>query len=373
MRSPMQKLPSPSRVRALQRALAAWFAEHKRPLPWRVEYRPYAVWISEIMLQQTQMERAVLFFERWMRRFPDIRAVAEADEDAVLHAWEGLGYYSRARNAHKAARLIVERHGGVFPSSPAAIRALPGIGPYTEAAIAGIAFNLRRACVDANVERVLARLFDIDDPVKTAAGAARVRALAEALLPERPREHNQGLMELGALVCRKKPLCPACPLAPHCESLRLGITHERPLPGKKRQSVSIAIVCGVLEQNGRIFVQRRREGDVWAGLWEFPGGLIEDGETPEEAVAREFAEETAFAVRVRADFGVIRHAYTKYRVTLHCFGLALAGAPPDAPPPAPEELNAATAWRWLPPGRLKDLAMPAAHRKLADRLFGEKR
>jgi A/G-specific adenine glycosylase len=306
-----------------------------------------------------------------MERFPDIRSVAEADEDAILHAWEGLGYYSRARNLRRAARQIMERHQGVFPSEAEAIHALPGIGPYTAAAVASIAFNRRLACVDANVERVLARLFDIGSPIKAKAGAARVRHLAEALLPERPREHNQALMELGALVCRKKPLCAECPLASCCRSLHLGIVHERPVPGAKRRSISISIVCGVLRAGDKVFVQRRRDGDVWAGLWEFPGGMIDAHESPQQAVVREFAEETAFAVRVARELGIIRHAYTRYRVTLHCFELAL-DVPASAAdnPPAPPILAAATNWRWLTPEELGALAMPAAHRKLADKLFG---
>jgi A/G-specific adenine glycosylase len=178
-------------------------------------------------------------------------------------------------------------------------------------------------------------------------------------------------MELGALVCRKKPLCAECPLASYCRSLHLGIIHERPVPGVKRHSMPIFIVCGILRLGGKIFVQRRRDGDVWAGLWEFPGGVIEQNESPQHAVIREFAEETAFRVRIARELGIIRHAYTKYRVTLHCFDLVF-----DCPVsagntlPAPPVLAAATSWRWLTPGDLKKLAMPAAHRKLADKVFG---
>ena len=363
-------MPSSATIRAVQKNLAAWFAAHQRPLPWRRDYAPYSVWVSEIMLQQTQMDRAVAYFRRWMERFPDIQAVAAACEDDILHAWEGLGYYSRARNLHRAARQIVERHQGVFPAEPADIRALPGIGPYTGAAVASIAFNRRFACVDANVERVLARLFDIGSPIKAKAGAAKVRHLAEALLPEKPREHNQALMELGALVCRKKPLCAECPLARSCSSLRLGIVHERPVPGAKRKSIPIVIVCGILRMGDKIFVQRRRDGDVWAGLWEFPGGVIEAHESPQHAVVREFAEETAFSARIVHELGIIRHAYTKYRITLHCFELELdAPASTESTLPAPPVLTAATDWRWLTPEELKKFAMPAAHRKLADKIF----
>lgn len=176
--------PPEDHLPELQQALLAWFDANARPLPWRRHYTPYEVWISEIMLQQTQMERGVSYFLRWMERFPDLPALAAASEEEVLHAWEGLGYYSRARNLLAAARLVMQEHGGVFPSDPEAIRALPGIGPYTTAAIASIAFNLPVACIDANVERVIARVFDVDSPVKSGPAAARIAELARRILPE---------------------------------------------------------------------------------------------------------------------------------------------------------------------------------------------
>lgn len=365
----MTEFPFAERVRAFQSALLDWFAVHKRPLPWRTDYTPYAVWVSEIMLQQTQMERGVAYFNRWMEHFPDVAAVAAAPEEEVLRLWEGLGYYSRARHLHKAARQIMERHGGVFPSELEDIRALPGVGPYTAGAIASIAFSYDLSCVDANVERVIARVFDIDSPVKQEPAAARIRTLALELLPPgRARDHNQAMMELGALVCRKKPLCNQCPLASLCESRRLGIVHERPVPGRRAGITPLLVATGVLRHRGRIFLQKRLDKGVWARLWEFPGGRVEEGETPEQAVAREFMEETGFAVRVTEKLGVIRHGYTTYRITLHCFGLKLVDdLPSQVEPPA---LTAASEYRWVEPAALEHLAMPAAHRKLADQLEG---
>lgn len=332
--------PPESHLPELQQALLAWFAANARPLPWRRQYTPYEVWISEIMLQQTQMERGVSYFLRWMERFPDLPALAAASEEEVLHAWEGLGYYSRARNLLAAARLVMREHGGIFPSGPDAIRALPGIGPYTAAAIASIAFNLPVACIDANVERVIARVFDVDSPVKSGPAAARIAELARRLLPAgEARRHNQAMMELGALVCGKKPRCGQCPLARFCTALHLGIVHERPVPGKKAEITPIEVVTGVLSSHGRIFVQKRLPQGAWGGLWEFPGGRVEPGETPEQAVVREFAEETGLAVRVTAPLGVIRHGYTTYRVRLHCFALEPVA---DAPPPLPATSCVAT-------------------------------
>lgn len=369
--APPRHLPPEAHLPQLQQALLAWFAAHQRPLPWRVNYTPYEVWISEVMLQQTQMERGVSYFTRWMARFPDVAALAAASEEEVLRLWEGLGYYSRARHVLAAARRIMDRHGGVFPAALEDIRALPGVGPYTAGAIASIAFGEKLPCVDANVERVVARVFDLDTPVKQEPAASAVRAWALRLVPEgKAREHNQAMMELGALVCGKKPRCGACPLAAFCISLHLGIVDQRPVPGKRTPITPIEVVTGVLRRKDRIFVQKRLASGVWGNLWEFPGGRVEPGESPEAAVVREFEEETGFAVAVDSKYGIIRHSYTTYKITLHCFALSLAGADGDLEEaPDPPVLTAASAWRWAPPRELEDLAMPAAHRKLADRIF----
>ena len=194
--------------------LLAWFERAMRPLPWRETYDPYSVWISEIMLQQTQMERGVAYFNAWMRLFPDIPSVADAPEEAVIKAWEGLGYYSRARNLHKAAKIIIQEHGGAFPRDVGAIRALPGIGEYTAGAIASIAYNEPVPAVDANVMRIFSRICDIDVPLTHAGVKEFVTSAVRSLMPEdSPRLFTQALMELGALVCAQKPDCPACPLA----------------------------------------------------------------------------------------------------------------------------------------------------------------
>lgn len=373
---PPRHLSPESHLPQLQEALLAWFAAHQRPLPWRVDYTPYEVWISEVMLQQTQMERGVSYFKRWMARFPDVASLAAASEEEVLRLWEGLGYYSRARHVLAAARQIMEKHKGIFPSALEDIRALPGVGPYTAGAVASIAFGEKLPCVDANVERVVARVFDLDTPVKQEPAASAVRAWALRLVPEgKAREHNQAIMELGALVCGKKPRCAACPLAAFCVSLHLGIADQRPVPGKRTPITPIEVVTGVLRRNELIFVQKRLASGVWGNLWEFPGGRVEPGESPQQAVVREFQEETGFAVAVDSACGIIRHGYTTYRITLHCFALGLAGESPrgsaeSQAPPSPPVLTAASAWRWVTAAELGQLAMPAAHRKLADQLFG---
>lgn len=361
---------------SFQQSLLTWFAGHRRPLPWRRDYTPYRTWIAEIMMQQTQMERGVEYFLRWMERFPDIASVAAAPEEALLKAWEGLGYYRRARNIQAAAKVVMDCHGGVFPSAYEDILALPGIGPYTAGAIASTAFNQNVPCVDGNVERVFARVFNIATPVKEEPAKSRILELAADLIPHgQARDFNQALMELGALVCRKVPACAACPTRALCESFRLGIAETRPVPGRRSVVTRLEMATGILVREGRVFIQRRRDEDVWGGLWEFPGGCVEPGESPEQTVVREWREELGFEVRAREHLVAIRHAYTTYRITLHCFLLELEAAAPageDTALPSPPVLTEATAFRWLPIEAIGDIPLPAPHRKLAEHcsIFG---
>jgi len=347
--------------------LLAWVSLHKRPLPWRKDYQPYHTWIAEIMLQQTQMERGVEYFLRWCERFPSIASVAEAPEEALLKAWEGLGYYTRVRNIHAAAKQIMEKHHGVFPNRLEDIRALPGIGPYTAGAIASTAFCQDVSCVDGNVERVLARIFDIDSPVKAQPAKNTIAKLAQSLLPiGQAREFNQGMMEFGALVCRKRPLCfdnaKDCPMYTFCESHRLGIVQERPVLGKPTQIIPIDVATGILFHEGRVFIQKRLDESIWANLWEFPGGSVEAGETPEDCIVREWQEELGLHVRVKEYITMIRHGYTRYRVSLYAYLLELVPGQSSEPP----ELNAASAYAWIAPEDIGLYPLPAAHRKLAD-------
>ena len=264
--------PPEDHLPELQQALLAWFDANARPLPWRRHYTPYEVWISEIMLQQTQMERGVSYFLRWMERFPDLHALAAASEEDVLHAWEGLGYYSRARNLLAAARLVMQEHGGVFPSDPEAIRALPGIGDYTAAAVCSAAYDAPCAVLDGNVFRVLARLFDIDLPIDSTAGKRTFAELAQMRLDKRcPGRYNQAVMDFGALQCTPaQPGCADCPLASRCLALAAGTVAERPVKQAKtkvrdRWFNYLHVTCG-----DRTLLRRRGEGDIWQGLYEFP-------------------------------------------------------------------------------------------------------
>lgn len=357
------------RMDGLREPLLDWYSKNRRNLPWRQTYDPYATWIAEVMMQQTQMERGVSYFLRWMAQFPTIRSVAEASDDTLLKAWEGLGYSSRARNIKAAAVLMLQCHGGCVPASPAELLALPGIGPYTAGAIASTAFNIPVPCVDGNVERVLSRVFDVDSPVKAEPAKSRIQHLAAALVPEdRARDFNQALMEFGALVCRKKPCCDVCPLpAALCAAHAAGVAHQRPVPGRRAEIKPVEVANGLLTRHGHVFVQRRENEGIWANLWEFPGGGIEPGESPAQAVVREWQEELDFAVRPVKKLPVIRHAYTTYRISLHAFLLELS-PPAHIDLPAPPALREATEWRWVTPKELKALPMPGPHRKLAELL-----
>lgn len=347
-------------LNSFQHALLEWFDKNQRDLPWRSDYSPYQIWISEIMLQQTQMDRVTVFFSRWMDAFPDIATLATTPEDKVLKCWEGLGYYSRARNILKTAQLLMERYRGEIPCSRKELLQLPGIGPYTAGAIASISFNRDVPVVDANIERIFARLFNID-LVPGSPEAKRTHwQKAEALLPEKQaRNFNQALMELGALVCRpKNPDCALCPLAPYCLALKHNLIAERPVPKKSTRIIPIEMATGVLLHNGQLFIQQRLEDDVWGSLWEFPGGRLKLGETPEQTVIREFLEETEFQVEVESKITVTIHHYTRYKVTLHCFLVTLAQLDSDP------VLHAAQEFKWIPFTALADYAFPAGHRKL---------
>jgi len=351
--------------------LLHWFAGHRRSLPWRDGYDPYQVWIAEVMGQQTRMDRVVRFFQRWIDRFPDPVALAAAPEQEVLRYWEGMGYYARARNLVRAARIMVEKHGGRVPDRWDRLLALPGVGPYTAAAILSIAFQQPYPLVDANVERLLVRLLDLEGLVNRAPLKARVARLAEELfVPDRARDFNQALMEFGALVCTPRGAdCDHCPLSGQCLACLRDTVHLRPERRSRASRIDIRMVTVVIVHQDRIYIQQRSENDVWGGLWEFPGGEIEEGETPARAAVREVSEETGFVLSGLRYLTTVVHHYTRYRVTLHGFRARLSGSGTRS------TLNAAVQYRWVDFSALADFAFPAGHRRLIHWLaeYGEEK
>ena len=354
---------SQSSVEALTGALLDWFAEHKRPLPWREHYSPYEVWISEVMLQQTQMERGVSYFQRWMKRFPSVFAVAEASEEEILRYWEGLGYYRRARFLHQAAKAMVERHQGQVPSSREELSALPGLGEYTVAAILGIAYEQDLVTIDANVERVFSRLLNVDTPVKKQPAASFIRQEARRFLPSgKARAYNQALMELGALICGKAPQCPLCPWRSRCIAHSLGLEKERPVTEKKSTIIPVCSVHGILLCRKCVLLLQRPSGGLWGNMWEFPGAEVEKF-SPQETLLRIFGS-LGIQADIVAPLGEVRHNYTNHRLTAQFFRMETELNQ--------EEISAllgATPHRFVPWNETEALAMPAHHRKMAERYF----
>ncbi len=305
--------------------LLHWWDDGHADLPWRGLREPYPIWISEVMAQQTQLATVIPYFERWMDRFPSVAALAAAPLDDVLKLWEGLGYYSRARNLHAAAREVVERLDGELPRSAAGLQQLPGIGRYTAGSIASICYDEPAAAVDGNVTRVLTRLFDLDGDISRTAVKNELWRLAEALVPDRrPGDYNQALMELGQAICTPRtPACAACPLAAHCLARRRGTQHERPVRPARPTIPHVDVVAGVIwrEAVGRepLLITRRPLDGMLGGLWEFPGGKQENGESPAEALAREIREEMGIQIDVPGGrpFVAVKHTYTHFRITLH--------------------------------------------------------
>ncbi len=317
-------LVDPGAFRRLRAAfhgpLVRWFRLHRRDLPWRAKRTPYRVWISELMLQQTRVETVIPYFVRFLKRFPSVEALAVAPRQDVLKMWEGLGYYSRARHAQDAARLLVRENDGRFPSTMEGWLALPGVGRYTAAAVGSLALGFNAAVVDGNVERVLSRVLAFRHDVRTASARRAFQDCAEALLiPGRAGLSNESLMELGALVCTpKKPECPACPLRRVCSARAEGVPEQ--YPGKKRKAKVPHKIVGagvVVRGDGRVLIAQRKESSMLGGLWEFPGGTLERGESLPECIRRELNEELGIDTAVGPLLAVVRHAYSHFTIELH--------------------------------------------------------
>jgi A/G-specific adenine glycosylase len=320
---------SKAAVAYLRRQLLAWYALQGRDLPWRRTQDPYAIWISEIMLQQTQVKTVMPYYECWLGTFPTVHALAEAEQQAVLKSWEGLGYYARARNLHRAAQQIVADHEGCFPESLEGAIALPGIGRTTAGGILSAAFNLPTPILDGNVKRVLARIVAL--PTVPNKALAQLWHLSEQLLdPEQPRDFNQAIMDLGATLCtRHNPACLLCPWQSHCAAYNQNAVSDFPMSESRKplphKQIGVAVIT---DAQGNILIDRRKQEGLLGGLWEFPGGKIEPGERVEDCVRREIKEELGIEIEVGDRLITIEHAYTHFKVTLNVFSCKhLSGEP----------------------------------------------
>jgi len=341
------------------RLLLSWYADNARSLPWRGLNDPYAVWVSEIMLQQTRVDTVGPYYHRWMGRFPTVQSLAQADQQEVLQLWEGLGYYSRARNLHQAARLVVERYGGKLPSTRTEPESLPGIGRYTAAAIASIAYGADEPALDGNIRRVIARVFDVQLPARSSEGEARLLELLNENLPVgKVSEFNQALMDLGATICSPRaPQCGRCPVEHLCQAHLLGIEAERPVLVSKPAVPHYTVTAAVIRREGLVLIARRPANGLLGGLWEFPGGKVEQGEALQEGLRREIGEELGAQIEVGNELGVFKHVYTHFKVTLHAFYCQLIQGEPRA--------IEASELRWVQPAELGDYPMGKIDRQIA--------
>ncbi len=346
------------------RALLDWYATKARQLPWRETTDPYAIWVAEIMLQQTRVETVIPYYKHWMQRFPSIHALAAADMDDVLRVWEGLGYYRRAHNLHKAAKQLVEQHEGALPTTKQTLQSLPGIGEYTAAAIAAIAFGDDAVALDGNLRRVFSRLLDLDLDPRSPEGQQRVRAWANDLLPKgQASSFNQALMDLGALICLpRSPRCEHCPMHTWCLAYEHGTQPIRPVKKTRRPLPHYIAVAGVLVQGDKVLIGRRPEDKLLGGLWEFPGGKQEPGESLEQCLERELREELGITAAVGTTIGRFDHAYTHFRITVHAFFVEIKAGKPQ---PLDHE-----ALVWVPPATLTDYPMGKIDRAIARTLAG---
>ncbi|MGE5676351.1 MAG: A/G-specific adenine glycosylase [Mycobacterium leprae] len=344
---------------AVSGALLNWFATHGRDLPWRRSQDPYRIWVSEVMLQQTRVDTVIPYYERWFTLFPTIQALAAAPEEQVLKAWEGLGYYSRARNLHRAAQEVLSRFDGVVPDDLPAMLSLPGVGSYTAGAVLSIAYGRDLPAVDGNVLRVLSRLLLITADVAQPATRRLLEQAATQLIPAgQARDFNQALMELGALICTPtSPRCAICPVAAFCRAREEGRQEELPVKAKAKAPRAVAMVAGVISHGGKVMIVRRPSAGLLGGLWEFPGGEQPDGLTAEQALHVLLSERHGLTLELEAQLCRVKHVFTHLVWDLAAF--TAVPAPESRIPPQTDRLH------WVTPEQLQAYALPVAHQKIA--------
>jgi A/G-specific adenine glycosylase len=345
----------------LRQSLLTWYQDQGRQLPWRNQSDPYKIWVSEIMLQQTQVKTVIPYYQRWLRQFPDINSLAQADLQSVLKVWEGLGYYTRARNLHQAAQHIQAEYEGKFPNTLETVLKLKGIGRTTAGGILSAAFNQPVSILDGNVKRVLSRLIALS--VTPNAGIKQLWAVSDEILdPVNPRDFNQALMDLGATVCVKnRPKCLLCPWQKFCVAYQKGIQNQLPMsetkPPLPHKKIGVAVI---LNTQNEILIDRRPASGLLGGLWEFPGGKIEENETVVDCIKREIKEEIDIEIEVGEHLMTIDHAYTHFKVTLNVYLCRYLSGEPK--PIECEEI------RWVKLAELDQYPFPKANTQIIERL-----
>lgn len=342
-------------------ALLEWFEEHRRDLPWREDRSPYEVWVAEVMLQQTRVSTVEEYYEDFLEAFPSVEALAAATQDEVLKAWEGMGFYARARRLHRAARTVLEEHDGELPSEHDALLELSGVGEYTAAAVEAFAFDGDRPVMDGNVKRVMVRWAGVETPLKRSDTEGRIRSLLEDLLDrtDSPGSLSEGIMELGALVCTSgTPSCGECPLRESCTAYREDRTGELPVTESSGEKPHHEIAVAVVEREDEVLIARRPEDKMLGGLWEFPGGKQEDGEDLREAVVREMNEELGVTVGVGEKIDEVPHQYSHLSITLHAYRCEITEGEPSS--------REGQEWKWVRSDDLNNYAFPKANKEILE-------
>ena len=340
----------------IRRQLTNWYQKHHRPLPWRESQDPYPIWISEIMLQQTQVETVKPYFKRFMREFPQIKKLAAADESRVLQLWEGLGYYRRARQLHQAAQVIAKEHSGRFPQELSQVLALPGIGRYTAGAILSIAFDQRTPILEANTLRVYSRWIALTDDPRTGSGQAVLWDLAEQILPrQRVGQFNQAAMELGAKICSvKQPKCLLCPVRTACQAFQQGLQNQIPIPPRPKKYEDVTEVAIVVRRRREVLLRQCQEGERWTGLWDFPRFPTENKGDLRELVNK-VKQQTGIEAQIGSKITTIKHGVTRFRITLDCFAAKYQSG----------RIRTKNGLIWVHPNKLDRFALSTSGRKIA--------
>jgi A/G-specific adenine glycosylase len=351
-------------IQLLRKKLIAWYMAHHRDLPWRRSKNAYRIWVSEVMLQQTQVNTVLGYYRPFLKTFPNIKKLADADLQSVLKVWEGMGYYARARNLHRAAKAVRQDHGGRIPHTWEAFHSLPGVGDYIAAAVLSMAFAQPFAVVDGNVKRVLARLHKIQAPVNQAGSLKRFKKAADRLLDsQQPGIFNQALMELGALICKpRNPACNVCPLNPFCRAYKTSQVSRFPIPRQPKTTPQFHIAVGVVFKKDRVLITQRKADGLLGGLWEFPGGKIKDGESARAACVREIKEEVNLNVDVDRYLATVKHAYTHFKIVMDVFCCKYISGR--------VYLRGPVAFRWIRLEEYKNYPFPKANHKFIPLLIG---
>lgn len=358
-----------SKYEKITTALLTWYAAEKRDLPWRRNKIPYRIWISEVMLQQTQIATAIPYYERFLDVFPDVESLARASLEQVLKAWENLGYYSRARNLHKAAKIIMDRHNGRFPDRYSDVKALPGIGEYIAGAVCSIAFNEPVPAIDGNVRRVASRLFAISDPVNERKAQLEIADIMAKLVPaDNPGDFNQAVMDLGAVICTpKKPSCPSCPARAFCSALQENLQNILPVKTRRTKIPHHQMAAAVIKNDsGEYLVVQRPENGFLGGLWMWPGGRIRDRQDAANELRRLINKDYGLEINVLTRIDSINHQYSHFKITLHPFICELRPAADQRP-----AVSDGAESKWITYDVLQDLAFSNADRQVIEKAFSQ--